>query len=247
MPKPNRTLLTARSSVPTARRDTLFKRTKSVAQQAGTQSQAPASQASSPVPLLITESRQEFKRLRRALRQEINPRGPIEKMYLADIAYLEWEIKRLRRGKIAMLNTAFRKALEKLLTELMRAPHQESWEVDDKASAIAFDWFSSAKTKKRVAALLASYGLDTTAIEAKVLQVCSSRLAEFDHLLASAESRRLKAVRALTEYRALLARHLVATGNVTESDGAKAESPAGGRVTNNVLALGYRRKNTSAA
>ena len=57
-------------------------------------------------------------------------------------------------------------------------------------------------------------------------------------MLASAESRRLKAVRALTEYRALLARHLVATGNVTESDGAKAESPAGGRVTNNVLALG---------
>ena len=146
-------------------------------------------------------------------------------MYLADIAYLEWEIKRLRRGKIAMLNTAFRKALEKLLTELMRAPHQESWEVDDKASAIAFDWFSSAKTKKRVAALLASYGLDTTAIEAKVLQVCSSRLAEFDHLLASAESRRLKAVRALTEYRALLARHLVATGNVTESDGARAKAP----------------------
>jgi hypothetical protein len=246
MPKQNRTLLTARSSVPTAHRGTLLKRTKSVAQQGGAQSQAPASQVCSPAPLLITESRQEFKRLRRALRQEINPRGPIEKMYLADIVYLEWEIKRLRRAKIAMLNTAFRKALEKLLEALMRAPHQETWEVDDQASAIALDWFSSAKAKKAVAALLASYGLDTTAIEAKVLQVCSSRLAEFDHLLASAESRRLKAVRALTEYRALLARHLVTTGNVTESDGAKAESPAGGRVTNNVLALS-RRKNTSAA
>ena len=56
---------------------------------------------------------QHIKRLRRALRQEINPRGPIEKMYLADIAYLEWEIKRLRRGKIAMLNTAFRKGAGK--------------------------------------------------------------------------------------------------------------------------------------
>ena len=108
-------------------------------------------------------------------------------MYLADIAYLEWEIKRLRRGKIAMLNTAFRKGLEKLNGTYARSS-QETWEVDDKASAIALDWFSSAKPKKRVAALLASYGLDTTAIEAKVLQVCSSRLAEFDHLLASAES-----------------------------------------------------------
>lgn len=245
MPKPNHTLVTTRSPVPTASRGSLLKPKKPSAQQRSL-SPALVTQTSSPAPLLITELRQEFKRLRRALRQEINPRGPIEKMYLADIAYLEWEIKRLRRGKIAMLNTAFRKGLEKLLTELMRAPHQETWEVDDKASAIAFDWFSSAKTKKRVAALLASYGLDTTAIEAKVLQVCSSRLAEFDHLLASAESRRLKAVRALTEYRALLARHLVATGSVTESDRAKAESPAGGRASNNVLALG-RRKNTSAA
>ena len=141
----------------------------------------------------------------------------------------------------------FPQSAGKTLNGTYARPTPGDWEVDDKASAIAFDWFSSAKTKKRVAALLASYGLDTTAIEAKVLQVCSSRLAEFDHLLASAESRRLKAVRALTEYRALLARHLVATGNVTESDRAKAESPAGGRVTNNVLALGYRRKNTSAA
>ena len=103
-----------------------FKTEKTVGPAMSSLSPALVTQTSSPAPLLITESRQEFKRLRRALRQEINPRGPIEKMYLADIAYLEWEIKRLRRGKIAMLNTAFRKGLEKLLTELMRAPHQES-------------------------------------------------------------------------------------------------------------------------
>ena len=39
-------------------------------------------------PLLITESRDEFDRLRNELKEEIKPRGFIEQLYVGDIAYL---------------------------------------------------------------------------------------------------------------------------------------------------------------
>ena len=48
-------------------------------------------------PLLITESKDEFDLLRDTLNEEVKPRGIIEQMYVEDIAYLVWEILRLRR------------------------------------------------------------------------------------------------------------------------------------------------------
>jgi len=67
-----------------------------------------ASQVSSAllpgVPLLITESKDEFERIREALDYQIKPRGIIEQIYVEDIAYLVWEILRLRRSKTAIIN-----------------------------------------------------------------------------------------------------------------------------------------------
>ena len=40
------------------------------------------------VPLLMTESKAEFDRIRDALNEEIKPRGIIEQIYVADIANL---------------------------------------------------------------------------------------------------------------------------------------------------------------
>lgn len=253
MPKLTRTLLKPRSPVLPVSQLSMLRSSKApasrlrrqqsqVPQSQTSQSQALHSHKSSPLPMLLTESRQEYKRMRRALRQDIDPHGAIERSYVADIAHLEWEIKRLRRAEVAMLNTAFRAALEKLLTQLMRRPDEEEWEVDDKAAALAFDWFGNAETKKRVTALLAGYGLDTTAIEAKVLQVCGTQLVAFEQLLTSAEARRTKAVRALAEYRAMLKRHLANTG-AAENQRAAGDHTANGKI----LALGFRGKKTSVA
>jgi hypothetical protein len=46
------------------------------------------------VPLLMTESKAKFDRIRDALNEEIKPRGIIYQMYVADIAYLSWEVLR---------------------------------------------------------------------------------------------------------------------------------------------------------
>ena len=51
------------------------------------------------LPLLITESAEEFDALREAFEREIKPRGIIEQMYVHDICSIVWEILRLRRCK----------------------------------------------------------------------------------------------------------------------------------------------------
>src|SRR5262245_11778276 len=78
-------------------------------------------------PLLITESADEFDALRDAFEQEIKPRGIIEQMYVHDICSIVWEILRLRRCKVVIINSAFRSALEELLVQL-RQPGQQDFQ-----------------------------------------------------------------------------------------------------------------------
>ena len=89
--------------------------------------------------------------------------------------------------------------------------------------------------------MLGEYGLDVTAIEAKVLQHQSAPLAEFERLLAAAESRRTKAVRMMAEYRAVLARHVTKKG-APESGGASSNRA----VTGKPLALDHDGSEKSA-
>src|SRR5262249_8152348 len=93
-------------------------------------------------PLLITESADEFDALRDAFEQEIKPRGIIEQMYVHDICAAGWEILRLRRCKVVIINSAFRSALEDLLMQLLRQPGQHAFEVKDEAQALAQGWFT---------------------------------------------------------------------------------------------------------
>jgi hypothetical protein len=51
------------------------------------------------VPLLITESDEEFHRIRQALYEETKPVGIIEEMYVEEIAEIIWQILRLKRCK----------------------------------------------------------------------------------------------------------------------------------------------------
>ena len=76
------------------------------------------------LPLLITESADEFGALRDAFEREIKPRGIIEQMYVHDICSIVWEILRLRRCKVVIINSTFRTALEHLLTQFLNKPSQ---------------------------------------------------------------------------------------------------------------------------
>jgi hypothetical protein len=101
------------------------------------------------LPLLITESADEFDALRDAFEREIKPRGIIEQMYVHDISSLVWETLRLRRCKVIIINAAFRSALEELLVQLLRQPVQYEHEVRDAAQDLAHAWFTDIRSRFR--------------------------------------------------------------------------------------------------
>jgi hypothetical protein len=160
------------------------------------------------LPLLITESAEEFDALRDAFEREIKPRGVIEQMYMHDISSIVWEILRLRRCKVVIINSAFRSALEHLLVQLLKGPGQYDFGVKDEAQALAQSWFTDQEAKKQVLESLGRFDLDESAIEAEAIRRSSSDLEVLDRMLTSLEARRNKALGCIAEYRASLAHQL---------------------------------------
>src|SRR5215510_5748377 len=155
-------------------------------------------------PLLITESADEFDALRDAFEREIKPRGIIEQIYVHDMCSIVWEILRLRRCKVVIINSAFRSALQNLLEQLLRQPGEWEHDVDDEAQALALAWFTDKEAQKQVSEILSQFELDESAIEAEAIRASSSDLELLDRMLTSLESRRNKALGCVAEYRVSL-------------------------------------------
>jgi hypothetical protein len=121
-------------------------------------------------PLLLTESKDEFNLIRDTLNDQIKPRGIIEQMYVEDIAYLVWEILRLRRSKAAIVNLAFRDAFTEVVAQLLRDPGERKYQQKDHSEKLAYEWFSDPDVKKEIAGRLQQFNLDETAIEAEAFR-----------------------------------------------------------------------------
>jgi septal ring factor EnvC (AmiA/AmiB activator) len=184
------------------------------------------------LPLLITESAEEFDALRDAFEREIKPRGIIEQMYVHDICLIVWEILRLRRCKVVIVNAAFSSALENLLVQL-RDPGQLDFQVRDKAGRLAHAWFTDKEAKKQVSETLSRFDLDESAIEAEAIRKSSSDLELLDRMLSSLESRRNKALGCVAEYRASLAHQLRESADriIDGKDVVRLEHPSSRRST----------------
>src|SRR5262249_18915063 len=160
------------------------------------------------LPLLITESADEFNALRDAFEREIKPRGIIEQMYVHDISSIVWEILRLRRCKGGIINLAFCSALEGLLMPLLIGARGAKNEVEYKAKALAQAWFTDKEAQRQVSELLSRFKLDESVIEAEAIRKSSSDLELLERMLASLEARRDKALGCAAEYRTRLAQQL---------------------------------------
>ena len=185
------------------------------------------------LPLLITESADEFDALRDAFEQEIKPGSVIEQMYVHDISSIVWEILRLRRCKVVIINSAFRSALEDLLVQLLKGPGQYDYEVEDEAEALAHAWFTDQDAKKQVSETLSRFELDESAIEAEAIRRSSSDLELLDRMLTSLETRRDKALGCVAEYRASLAHQLRESADriIDGKDVLRLEHPSSKRST----------------
>jgi hypothetical protein len=160
-------------------------------------------------PLLITETAHDFERIRDSLNEEIMPRGIVERMYVADIAFLTWEILRFRRCRAALINLKFHDALKKLLRGLSDIGSETYVAAND----LSHDWFTDPDARKEVLQILEQFHLDESAIEAEAIRESAEDLELLDRLLASLETRRNKALRCIAEYRGSLAKDLCASSS----------------------------------
>ncbi len=166
------------------------------------------------VTLLMTESAKEFASLCASLSREMKPRGIIEQTYVDDFATILWEIRRLRRCKAVIINTAFRPALENLLRQLMRPPGLFCDDLlNDRVNALALAWFSDPQCKDEVTEILREFHLDDFAIEAEAIRISARDLEPLDRMVTSLEVRRDKVLRSIDEYRYTFAKQLRQTSD----------------------------------
>jgi hypothetical protein len=171
-------------------------------------------------PVLLTESADEFDALQKRLEREIKPQNIIEHMYVADYSTISWEIFRLRRCKVVIVNAAFRSALECLLTQSLIQPGETALDVEEEAQKLAYVWFTDEKAKKKISDILERFGLGESAIEAEAIRRSAPDLELIDRMLTSLESRRTKILRCIAEYRYGLAQQLrETTDHILDSSG----------------------------
>ena len=186
-------------------------------------------------PLLITESADEFDRIKAALYEQIRPCAILEEICVADIVYLTWEIIRYQQCKAHIINAHFRNALTSLLNRLIRDPTQYGFEVEDSAEELARKWFTDKAIKKQVKELLELHHLDESAIRAEAFRQSASQLEQLDRIQASLEARRDRVIRSIPAYRSVLAELLrdssdkIVEGRMLEPTSALSEGRADGR------------------
>jgi hypothetical protein len=142
------------------------------------------------VPLLITESEEEFKRIRQALYEELGPVGIIEQMYVDEFADIVWEILRLKRCKAGVTNLKFHDESARLLGRLINV-----------GPDIARDWISDPDIAKEVEKRLAEYKLDGSVVIADAIKAASYELELIESLIVSAEKRRDTTLARIAHYR----------------------------------------------
>ena len=175
--------------------------------------------------LLRSECEHEFDELLHALGEEIQPRGIVENLYVEEIAGIIWDILRLRRCKVTIMNMSFGKVLHNLisshlkmrrpareeesktdllsLTDIFRPPTIDRWEIErsKKINRLVRGWFTSNEGKQKVLSILRGSHLDESVIDAEVIRASFSDLQLLEKLLISLEARRDRSLRRMMEYR----------------------------------------------
>lgn len=153
-------------------------------------------------PVLRTESADEYVSLHAQLIAEVEPKGPIEKFYVEEMAALIWEMRRLRNCKISAIRQAFPMALQNILKQLLSTPSFfEHFQNEARAMELASSWFQDPAKQKDTLEILRRFDLDKSAIEVEAITVASDQLEWLDNSLAVTGARIDKTLRMVMDYR----------------------------------------------
>jgi hypothetical protein len=163
-------------------------------------------------PLVRSDDKTEFDRLRETFIGDVAPRGAMEEMYVSDMASIVWEMLRLRRCRAVAVNTAFRDAVATVAERMMDYSGEPATAGRrQKALDLARRWFNDGHAKHEVLTLLGRYDLDETAIEAEAMRLSRYYLDEIEKRQAALEARRDKAISCIAACRANFAREVRAS------------------------------------
>jgi hypothetical protein len=164
--------------------------------------------------LLRSESPEEFAALLESFNQDIRPRGAVQSMYVFEVANLTWEIFRYRRVKAAVLDKAISQATVNLLRPLLFGPSLNGLAMSDgPVRRLVHERSYSPEAEDRVNGLMEEGGFDERAVETEALRLSLDEVERLDRLIASAESRRDKALRNIALHEKLFAERLQASSD----------------------------------
>jgi hypothetical protein len=189
-----------------------------------------------PSPVLVTECSDEFARFFEAVKEQLKVSGIVDYLLVTDYVELEWEVRRYRRVRTSIINSAVLPAIKNILTPIVRSelakreppksPKKKtaptlsldfSFEPDEldlkawgEANRLAHGWFVDEPTKQSILEMLEERKLDEYAIEAEAMRIAAPDLEKFDRLMRSREWRRDRALRSIAEFCGKLGRQVQA-------------------------------------
>jgi len=157
-------------------------------------------------PLLNSESTDEFEKLRANLKDEIKPQGPIEEMYVDELAYICWEILRLRHAKVILIDIGSRRALEHLLEKIEANSTLD--DIGDDPEDVSWLYFRNASVQQEIRTILQRFQLDESAISAQAMHDALPSLELIERMLESLERRRDRILLFVAKYGKTLAQRM---------------------------------------
>jgi hypothetical protein len=152
-------------------------------------------------PLLSSDSMRNFHKFQKACASELGSNGPIQAMYTREFAYLDAQIIELREVKYSTLRRARESALLQILRQLVETYGDVVPDLDDPPELLPARYFNDEKEREQILHILASFGIDESAIDAQALKNEMHVLEAIEKQLASLEARRDKALACLAAYR----------------------------------------------
>lgn len=151
-----------------------------------------------PPALYPNESKSRFLALAERMVDATKPRDALEEILVRDVIDLTWEIQRLREAKASVVVIAMTKSLEQVLNEI-----GYGGALDRK---VLSDVWVGGKGPSRDAVHRALYeaNLSVNELPAQALEIKLDTIERFERMLASAEARRITALREIDRHREAL-------------------------------------------
>ncbi len=161
-------------------------------------------------PILADENARQFTEFRRRIYQELDPRGPIEEMFVNSLISAYWDLVRVTALKIDFMNAYSKEAVERILSVL----------VDEQTKVYLLRGFSESDpvAMEQLKDLLKSIQMNLGEISAKALAENISVVQKIDLLIALKEASWCKSLKELEARRDLLARRFRAVAGIKEEN-----------------------------